>query len=238
MAQAGERLPEGYEAGRFTARPRRSAANAQPFPPGEHAAASGAGWDGVLLVPASYDHARPAPFMLALHGATGTGERMIGRWRETAEAFGVVVLCPSSETRTWDVLIGGYGSDVARIDRALHEVFSRVHVDPAHCLIEGFSDGASYALGLGLANGDLFTHILANSPGFCWPPSLVGQPRVLITHGAQDQVLPIGATSRMLAPQLQFNGYDVTYQEFDGGHQLTPEIMALSLRWAGLREPG
>src|SRR5690349_1531264 len=84
MAQASERLPEGYGAGRFTARPRRSAANAQPYPPGEHAAPSSAGWDGALLVPESYDHARPASFMLALHGATGNGERMLGRWRETA----------------------------------------------------------------------------------------------------------------------------------------------------------
>lgn len=236
MAQASERLPEGYAAGRFTARPRRSAANGRPFPAGEHVPAADAGWGGVLFLPASYDHARPAPLMLSLHGATGTGERMLGRWRETAEAFGVVVLCPSSETRTWDVLVGGYGSDVARIDTALHEIFARVNVDPAHCLIEGFSDGASYTLGLGLANGDLFTHILANSPGFCWPPSLVDQPRILITHGTQDQVLPISATSRVLAPQLQFNGYDVTYHEFEGGHQLTPEIMALSLRWAGLSE--
>ena len=38
----------------------------------------------------------------------------------------------------------------------------------------GFSDGASYALSLGAANGDLFTHIAAFSPGFMRPPVSVG----------------------------------------------------------------
>jgi predicted esterase len=32
--------------------------------------------------------------------------------------------------------------------------------------VSGFSDGASYALSIGPANGDLFTHVMAFSPGF------------------------------------------------------------------------
>lgn len=37
----------------------------------------------------------------------------------------------------------------------------------------GFSDGASYALSLGLPNGNLFSHIVAFSPGFMRAPTLV-----------------------------------------------------------------
>jgi len=33
----------------------------------------------------------------------------------------------------------------------------------------GFSDGASYALSVGITNGDLFTHVIAFSPGFVAP---------------------------------------------------------------------
>ncbi|HZU77029.1 MAG TPA: PHB depolymerase family esterase, partial [Dehalococcoidia bacterium] len=177
--------------------------------------------------------AAPAPFMLALHGATGDGERMANRWREAAERHGVIVLAPSSLERTWDVLTTGYGPDVARIDRALAEAFAKLNVDTSRVYIEGFSDGASYALSLGLANGDLFTHVIANSPGFFTVPALIGKPRFLFTHGTEDTVLPIARTSRLLVPQFQRAGYDVTYHEFEGGHRLTDEIMALSLEWAG-----
>ena len=60
----------------------------------------------------------------------------------------------------------------------------------------GFSDGASYALSIGLANGDLFGHVLAWSPGFVAPPEFVGRPRVFVSHGTDDRVLPIDRCSR------------------------------------------
>ena len=61
-----------------------------------------------------------------------------------------------------------------RVVRALEQVFARHAVDAGHLAIGGFSDGASYALGLGLANGDFFRDVLAFSPGFV-PP---GGPRL------------------------------------------------------------
>jgi predicted esterase len=68
---------------------------------------------------------------------------------------------------------GSYGPDVDFINRSLQYVFDRYTVDPARLGIAGFSDGASYALSLGLPNGDLFSHIIAFSPGFMRPPSVV-----------------------------------------------------------------
>lgn len=233
MRRSRRESGDGHASGRLTARP--GARRGEPLSAGEHRPGPDAGWAGVLYVPEAARTGRPVPMMLALHGATGSGERMLGRWRETAERAGLAVLAPDSLQRTWDVLHGGFGPDVERIDRALAEAFARVAVDPSHLLVEGFSDGASYALSLGLANGDLFGYVLANSPGFCWPPSINGRPRFLLTHGTEDQVLPIDRTSRMLAPQLDLAGYELTYHEFEGGHALTPEIMALSLRWAGVR---
>jgi phospholipase/carboxylesterase len=222
--------PRGYEAGRLTARPAEPSGTSPG--PGEYLPEPGSGWAGVLFVPDTVSRDVPAPLMVALHGATGRGARMLERWRDTARAAGLIVLAPDSQSTTWDVLRGGYGPDVEALDRALAYAFDRVQVDPSRLLIEGFSDGASYGLSLGLANGDLFTHVLANSPGFCMPPAFMGQPRLLLTHGTEDQILPIYATSRMLAPQLERAGYAVTYHEFQGGHSLTPEIMHLSLDWA------
>jgi predicted esterase len=132
---------------------------------------------------------------------------------------------------TWDVIEGGYGPDVAFIDRALDQTFSRYAVDPRHIAAEGFSDGASYALSLGLTNGDLFTSVIAFSPGFMAPEERQGSPRIFISHGTRDQVLPIDRCSRRIVPRLKSSGYDVLYREFDGPHTVPQEIVRESLDW-------
>lgn len=114
--------------------------------------------------------------------------------------------------------MGGYGPDVAFIDAALRQTCAGLPVDPARLAIGGFSDGASYALSLGLANGDLLHWVLAFSPGFAAPPDLVGRPHIYVSHGTRDDVLPIEDCSRALVPRLREAGYEVRYDEFDGGH--------------------
>jgi phospholipase/carboxylesterase len=52
-----------------------------------------------------------------------------------------------------------------------------------------------------------------------------------VSHGTQDEVLPIDACSRKIVPRIQRAGYDVTYQEFEGGHTVPPEIAEAALGW-------
>jgi phospholipase/carboxylesterase len=189
------------------------------------------GRDGVLYVPPTYEPGQPAPLVLCLHGAGGAGARSIIALRELADEHGMLLIGPDARRQTWDVLLGGYGADVAFIDRALASVFSRFNVDPSRIAIEGFSDGASYALSLGIANGDVFTHILAFSPGFMAPPMQVDLPRIFVSHGTEDRVLPIDRCSRLLTPILRRAGYDVTYQEFDGPHTVPAEIARQGVAW-------
>jgi predicted esterase len=99
--------------------------------------------------------------------------------------------------------------------------------------VAGFSDGASYALSLGVANGDLFTHIIAFSPGFLAPASRNGQPRIFVSHGVKDGVLPIDSCSRKIVPRLKHAGYEVRYREFDGPHTVPPEVAREALDWFG-----
>jgi len=65
----------------------------------------------------------------------------------------MVVLSVDSRAASWDLRYGAFGPDVELIDRALAHAFERCNVDPARVAIGGFSDGASYALSLGLTNG-------------------------------------------------------------------------------------
>jgi predicted esterase len=122
---------------------------------------------------------------------------------------------------------------VAFIDRALQQTFERCAVDPERIAVEGFSDGASYALGLGLPNGDLFRRVMAFSPGMV-PASEspdTGKPRMFVSHGRQDPVLNIDRSSRVLVKGLKGDGFDVTFVEFDGVHTLPPEILSQAMDW-------
>jgi phospholipase/carboxylesterase len=188
--------------------------------------------DSYLYVPASYAAERPAPLVLLLHGAGGHAQQGLDLLRSLADKVGVVLLAPASREQTWDLLVGRrYGPDVTIMDRALEQVFSRYAVDTARIAVGGFSDGASYALSLGITNGDLFTHVLAFSPGFVAPAERVGSPQVFISHGTRDEVLPIDLCSRRIVPRLEHAGYNVRYREFDGGHAISPEIALEALGW-------
>jgi predicted esterase len=166
-----------------------------------------------------------------LHGAGGNAQHSLAPLVQLANATGLILLAPESRRQTWDVLLGGYGPDIAFIDRALAQTFGRYAVDPARIAVEGFSDGASYALSIGITNGDLFTHVIAFSPGFMAPAAQVGAPRLFISHGVHDAVLPIARCSRRIVPEVDRAGYDVIYHEFDGPHTVPPEIAREALAW-------
>jgi phospholipase/carboxylesterase len=180
--------------------------------------ASQRGRDGWLYVPTSYRPGTPMPLLVALHGAGGSGRSMLAAIVPVAEARGVIVLAPDSRESTWDAIRDDFGPDVRFIDQALDRVFDTYNVDPSRLAIAGFSDGASYALSLGLANGSLFGCVMAFSPGFVATAPPEGSPRIFITHGTRDAVLSIDACSRRIKPRLEQAGYRVTYREFDGPH--------------------
>jgi predicted esterase len=104
-------------------------------------------------------------------------------------------------------------------------------VDPARVIAAGFSDGATYALSLGLANGALFQRVMAFSPGFATLEEPEGSPRIFISHGRRDPVLPVEACSRRIVRALREVGYDVTYREFDGAHTVPEEVARDAALW-------
>lgn len=188
--------------------------------------------DALLYVPPTYQVKQPAPLVVMLHGAGGDARGGLKLLMPFADAAGLILLAPASRQKTWDIIFGSqYGPDIALIDTALEKVFSRYAFDRNRIAVGGFSDGASYALSIGITNGDLFTHVIAFSPGFMAPAGQQGKPRLFISHGTQDKVLPIDRCSRKLVPQLERAGYDVLYREFDGPHTIPPEIARSALTW-------
>ena len=220
---------EAWTGGRLRARP---AGVAEGMAPAGLRPLGAAARDGYLYVPPTYRDGSPAPLVVVLHGAGEDARDGLALLRAQADAVGLVLLAPASHEYTWDLIAGrSYGPDVAAIDRGLEHAFSRCAVDPERVAVGGYSDGASYALSLGIANGDLFTHVLAFSPGFLAPPGQRGQPRFFVSHGTQDRWLPIDRCSRVIVPQLERAGYEVRYREFEGGHVVPPGIGREAADW-------
>ena len=186
--------------------------------------------DGVLYVPPQYRPDQPVPLLLVLHGAGGSGQGIAQRFKAYADELGIAFVAPDSADVTWD-RIDRLVTDVRFIDRALATAYRRINTLPGSPGVAGFSDGASYALALGLTNGDLFRRILAMSPGFCTPAQEHGKPAIYVTHGTRDEILPIGICSRTIVPALRRDGYAVQYQEFDGGHETPSSICHPAFEW-------
>lgn len=217
--------------GRIQARPRHHEGAAAAVPIGLQPLPIGGRRDSYLYLPRYYDAAQPHPLVLLLHGSGGHAHQGLSLLQALADDTGLILLAPASSKHTWDAIGGSFGPDVALLDRALEHAFEHYAVDTDHLAIGGFSDGASYALSVGLTNGDLFSHVIAFSPGFVSPAAERDQPRLFVSHGRGDEVLPINPCSRRLVPQLRQAGYDVEYREFDGGHTIPAEIAKAGVDW-------
>lgn len=188
--------------------------------------------DGFLYVPSSYSSETPAPLIVLLHGAGSSSSDWSGfLFTKLFDDPPVIVLAPDSRDALWDVSMGGFGQDVRFINDALELTFGMCNVDASHLALGGFSDGASYTLSLGLTNGDLFTNLIALSPGYMKPAAKRGKPKIFIAHGRQDTVLPISTTRKVIVPSLRKDGYDVDFEEFDGPHAVKLDELTGAVRW-------
>lgn len=181
-----------------------------------------AGEGSLLFVPTSYRPGTPMPFALTLHGCCSEAKGGLNLWYRLAKRHGVILLAPDGG--------GSWSGAEGRIDAGLEQVFSRYAVDPDRIAVVGFSAGASYALTLGLANGDLFTHVVAHSPGSYYHLGARGKPEVFVAHGVKDQTIPV-SVSRDIVPELRRDEYKVRYVEYPLGHRPQPHIMARAVRW-------
>ncbi|HBL31477.1 MAG TPA: hypothetical protein DD490_32035 [Acidobacteria bacterium] len=212
---------------RFKARPGKPT---KPAKIGLHELGLAKGKDGVLSVPPGYTPGKPVPLIFMLHGALGRYDTYNEICKIAAQE-GIAMVTPDARNQTWDLIRGGFGPDIEFLERALAYTFDHVAIDPRRIGLAGFSDGASYALSVGLANGDLFSHVMAFSPGFMAPPSRTGKPKIFVSHGKQDEILSFAGTRDRILPQLRSWGYEATFRELPGGHRLDPDVIREAFRW-------
>jgi predicted esterase len=183
----------------------------------------------------------PHPLIVLLHGAGQGANELIPVFRPEADKRGLILLAPKSAGDTWDLIVSAarfhgrppkngempeFGPDVARIDAALATAFQKAAIDPKHIILAGFSDGASYALSLGLANPGLFHGVVAFAPGMMIAPSRVSlAQRLFIAHGRADRAIPIRVSRDGLAPALAAAGMKMQYRDFNGAHDVNRKAL-------------
>ena len=82
-------------------------------------------------------------------------------------------------------------------------VANLVDIDTTHVALGGVSDGAGYALSMGLAYGNSFNHLMIFMAGPMVPYREQGKPRIFMVHGVDDSQMPIDKTARLSVPKLK-----------------------------------
>jgi predicted esterase len=203
-----------------------------PLTPGLHQLATPTK-PALLYVPTRLPF-RTVPLLVAFHKTGGAPGDMIALLRAEAERRKALLLAPRSDRVTWDAVRGGrFGKDAVSVQHAMATVFGHFRVDRDRIAVAGFADGASYALGLGLANGNLFTRVLAYSPGHIPPGCRTGRPTIFVSHGRHDTTLPVTRASHRIVPALEDAGYHVDYLEHGLGHHVPHNIVTTSAELLG-----
>ncbi|HXJ36625.1 MAG TPA: alpha/beta hydrolase-fold protein [Candidatus Eisenbacteria bacterium] len=196
---------------------------------GEHAA--------YVLAPTTPDPDRAYPLVVVLHGA-GRQDEMIARGlKDEPDRRHAVFVVPRSREMTWDLIAGGPGEDLAFLGLVLDAVYRRFRIDPARQALIGFSDGASYGLGIALSNPRIFAAVMAWAAGFL---AIDAQnlraddpkPRVFLEYGTHDQLFPFEHVALPMRDTLTRLGYPLEFRVDEGGiHWPRAGFMGDALDW-------
>jgi phospholipase/carboxylesterase len=172
-----------------------------------------------LYVPETWEPEGAPALIVALHGGSGHGRDFLWSWLREARTRGALVLSATAQDRTWSIM-GGQDVDAPRLAIAVEEIAATYRVDRSRILLTGMSDGATYALLAGLAEGMPFTH-LAPACGALHPLLLTGGRlaaargrAVYLIHGALDWMFPV-QIARMGRDALEAAGARVVYREIE-----------------------
>ncbi|WP_350307495.1 alpha/beta hydrolase [Photorhabdus viridis] len=168
----------------------------------------------------------PMPVIIFLHGAAHADGGALAYLLQSVNSRRFILLAPSAHRDSWDILRGGWGPDITSVNRLLNWLRARYRVNDEGISVMGFSDGASYALSLGLRSPAI-ARIAALSPGF-YLGNLRQDLPVFIGHGVNDAVLPYSGALRIKA-EFESGGSEVSFVSHKMGHSCPDESIKAAL---------
>lgn len=177
--------------------------------------------DYILRVPKGYDHTKPTPVVVALHGLTSSATQFdsILRLGEKADAEGFIAVIPNGipeSFRGWNAgffKMAGDKSDAEFIAKALDQVESEFNVDKKREYVFGHSNGAMMSYYLGSVLGDRLAAVagVAGTVGIPTSTKLdtIPDPKspisVLLIHGQQDNMVAFKRGDRAMLQSIGAN---------------------------------
>lgn len=214
----------------------------EPSPTGEVRLEHGPS-SALLLTPDKIDPARRYPLFTVLHGA-GRHDQMLAKGflaePNRRKAF---FLIPRSVDQTWDLIAGGERDDLDFLEYAFDLIYRRYPIDPLQQCLLGYSDGASYALSVGLCNAEMFSALMVWAAGFLAldPPTAESfrthgapavKPRIYLEYGTHDQLFDFQTVALPMRDNLERVGFDVTFSVDEGGRHMPSGTFATeALDW-------
>jgi phospholipase/carboxylesterase len=191
----------------------------------------------ILLTPAAIDPTRRYPLVTVLHGAGRQDELLVRACRDEPERRQALFLVPRSVQPTWDLIAGDERPDLDFLEWAYDLIYRRYPVDPERQALLGYSDGASYALSVGLSNPRLFRAVMGWAAGFAAidDTNLAPddpRPPVLLEYGTHDPLFPFERVALPMRAELERLGYRVEFRVDEGGrHWPSGTFQSEALDW-------
>ncbi|MEX2207459.1 MAG: hypothetical protein WEF50_14615 [Myxococcota bacterium] len=191
----------------------------------------------VLLTPSEIDPAKRYPLVTVLHGAGRQDEMLVKACRDEPETRDALFLVPRSLLPTWDLIASPERPDLDFLEYAYDLIYRRYPVDAGRQALLGYSDGASYALSVGLSNPHLFRAVMGWAAGFIALDrtfNLDGdrKPLVLLEYGTHDPLFPFERVAIPMRENLRKAGYTVEFRVDQGGkHWPSPDFLPEALDW-------
>jgi phospholipase/carboxylesterase len=198
----------------------------------------------------------PFPTIIAIHGWGANAMDLLGL-APILHRGEALVLCPQGPYALADpqsrmvigfgwfpLPAGGRSPDplefakaVGLLEEWIDEAAKLYPIDREHVVLLGFSQGGVMAYDLFLRSPSRFAGLAALSTWF--PPevaeraqandALKGRP-VIVIHGTADNMVSVDRAHESRDRLLPL-GVNVTYREFDMGHEISPEALRALLEW-------
>jgi predicted esterase len=203
-----------------------------------------------LFTPDEIDPTRQYPLLTVLHGAGRQDEALMRAYRHEAQLRQAFVLVARSFHQTWDLIALGIQSgaalepaapsgrpDLDFLEFAYDLIYRRYPIDRERQALIGYSDGASYALSVGLSNPHVFCAVMAWAPGFLALEADAAdpgtkRPAVYLTYGTHDELFPFERVAKPMRRHLEDLGCSVTFVVDEGGRHWPPgDFQPEALDW-------
>jgi polyhydroxybutyrate depolymerase len=199
--------------------------------------------DFILHVPKGYDHTKPTPVVVALHGLTSTAAQFeaVLKLGEESDKGGFIVAIPNGlpeSFRGWNAgffKMAGDKADVDFMKTILDRLEGEFNIDKKREYVFGHSNGAMMSYYLGSVLGDRLAAVAGISGSVGLPanggldtiPVPKSQVSVLLLHGKQDNVV---VYKRGMKAMLQSMGADESAEWWANHFGLPVKVEAIEYK--------